>query len=70
MARKRHPAVRQGTSGEIKMQNQDRKYRVVIRYDDPRGGIWRGPIEDRASAEARLLTEAARAHGSVWIESL
>ena len=45
-------------------------YRVIVRYDDPRGGIWRGPLETRASADARLKQESARVHGSTWIEAI
>jgi hypothetical protein len=45
-------------------------WRVVVVYDDPRGGIWRGPLEDRASAEARLAREAARVRGSARLETL
>ena len=50
------------------MTSKTEQWQVVIRYDDPRAGTWYGPAEDRGAADARLLVERARAHGSVWIE--
>jgi hypothetical protein len=41
---------------------------VVIKYDDPRGGTWRGPSETKAAAEARFSRERARARGVVSLE--
>ncbi len=53
------------------LEDEARKiWRVVVRYDDPRGGIWRGPLESRKEAERRLYVEAARVHGSIWVERL
>jgi hypothetical protein len=46
------------------------KWRVVVRYDDPQGGIWRGPLEDHASAVARFGAEAARVRGTVTLEKV
>lgn len=45
-------------------------WRVVVKYDDPRGGIWRGPIESRENAEKRLAKEAERVRGRVWLENI
>jgi hypothetical protein len=38
----------------------DYRFRVVIVYDDPRAGIWRGPWENRESAYRRLIQETDR----------
>ena len=45
-------------------------WRVVIVYDDPRGGTWRGPIEDFDTAKKRFVIEAGRAHGTVRLEKV
>lgn len=41
---------------------------VVVRYDDPRGGTWRGVPLPREQAEQQLSVEAARVHGTAWLE--
>lgn len=48
------------------------KYRiVVVRYDDPRGGIYRGPLLDSAEeAKKQLELELSRVHGTAWIEEV
>lgn len=48
----------------------EEKWRVVVRYDDPRGGLWRGPPETREEAQARLRVLAERVHGSAWLERI
>lgn len=50
------------------MNDDNYLYRVVVRYDDPRGGIWHGPIESLEEANARVLIEAARVYGRAWVE--
>lgn len=47
------------------------KYRVVVRYDGPHAGVWRGPLLDtEAEAKAALELELSRVHGTAWIESV
>ena len=43
-------------------------WRVVVRYDDPRGGTWYGPVETLEEAQKRLTLEQSRVHGRAWIE--
>jgi hypothetical protein len=45
-------------------------YRVVVVYDDPRGGIWRGPWETMDAARERLIIEKSRVHGVAHIEKM
>lgn len=51
-------------------KTDERLFRVVIVYDDPRGGTWRGPLETYEKARARLIDEAKRARGSVRLEQV
>lgn len=56
------------TRSDIAMMPSLPAYRVVVIYDDPRGGIWRGPIEPIDKAEERLARELQRVRGSAVIE--
>lgn len=47
------------------------KYRVIVRYDDPRGGIYRGPVLDTLeAAKKQLAIELGQVHGTAWIEEV
>lgn len=49
-------------------EQHEQRWRVVVLYDDPRGGVWRGPPETKDEAEERLSIERARVHGIAWTE--
>lgn len=45
-------------------------YVVVVVYDDPRGGTWRGPLETKEAAMNRRKVEAARVRGRVYMQHI
>jgi hypothetical protein len=54
----------------VEEQQASAQWRVVVRYDDPRGGIYRGPTLTRKEAERHLVSEQSRVCGTAWIEKV
>lgn len=48
----------------------EQRWRVVVRYDDPRGGTWRSVPMPREQAEQQLEIELNRVRGNAWLEGV
>jgi hypothetical protein len=48
--------------------NDEKFWRVVVSYENARGGDWYGPLETLADAEARLKREESWSRQFAWIE--
>jgi hypothetical protein len=52
------------------MMDEQKNWRVVVRYTGQHAGMWYGPAMTRKEAEEQLIVERARVHGSAWIEQM
>jgi hypothetical protein len=48
--------------------SDEKIWRVVVTFDDARGGDWYGPLETLAEAKARLKEESVWSRQVQWIE--